>query len=711
MAETVNKIRNADFSRGRPAPVHWQWRATAPGARWERGGNGPSGNAGGITIFTESAEGRTLWSQEVACKGGEFYRADVTLRCNLSGTGYTGFVLTVEPIVAGRRWERPWMTPALRRADGSVTIRAFFEAPSDVRRVRLSVGVIEASGRVDIETVRFTPILEPDAVSHILALPPPPSAHPQRCVAGGVCICSDAVDDRPISGLLAEYFGRSKVHTLSPAELRPDAVRADALLLPDPTPPPRIRSLAALKRLARDRIVVVSLPAFAALSGGAAMLRRIEQVDDPIHAKVTVADHATRGFALHDVFPYAWAGRAAGSFAQNQFRKTNTFAAFCHRHHFVTMMTSMCEREATSDQPICLQRPTEGGGLFVLDIEPVEASSSSLGEPTLAMHFLLSILGQTQASLGQFVVPARKEVQFRDLIRETAVRVEQFVVHDADVPADEVTEQLVTIGPEDGSYGPPLRPKPVILVRSGLTSGDVESAYGAFIWFKELVRPEPYLCPYAQALASQYRFAWIPSAARWEWGDGWRRSERRPSCTTIEMEGAKVAALIDLVSRPINRVRVVLARNDEFYGRCAVWLPRLFGAFKPGRYFALAVPEGDAFCDRSRFAWRRVQHNLEVVADETAFTDQAHRDALAAGGRVIRLELPGGDADFVANSIQRTDLAATLLEQVIGLQYGLIAVNRQAATVRFDGFPPVGPGKALIVIRDDPAQEAVSRVG
>ena len=52
--------------------------------------------------------------------------------------------------------------------------------------------------------------------------------------------------------------------------------------------------------------------------------------------------------------------------------------------------------------------------------------------------------------------------------------------------------------------------------------------------------------------------------------------------------------------------------------------------------------------------------------------------------------------------MESTDLLASLLEQVIGLHYGLIAVNRSLAPVQMDGLPPVAPGAALIVDRQDP---------
>ena len=41
-------------------------------------------------------------------------------------------------------------------------------------------------------------------------------------------------------------------------------------------------------------------------------------------------------------------------------------------------------------------------------------------------------------------------------------------------------------------------------------------------------------------------------------------------------------------------------------------------------------------------------------------------------------------------------------EHVVGLQYGLIAVNRRPQTVTLNGFQPIKPGQALILERAEP---------
>jgi len=165
----------------------------------------------------------------------------------------------------------------------------------------------------------------------------------------------------------------------------------------------------------------------------------------------------------------------------------------------------------------------------------------------------------------------------------------------------------------------------------------------------------------------------------------------------VTIENAEIAAIIDLVACPTNEVGIVLPSHEGSYRRYVDWLPRTFEAFPPGAHFAPTVDDGDGFTDLDRIAWRRAHHRLQMIVDTDAFDSDAHRAAIASGGQVIRIEVPGCDRDFCARSIERTDLVATLLEQVVGLQYGIIAVNRRPDTVNFDGFGPIAAGEALVL--------------
>lgn len=662
-----------------------------------------------MTIMQERSEGASFWSQVVVCKPGEHYRIEATVTCDLAPREKTddleprGFVLAVEPWAEDQPGGDRRMTPGVTRSSKPIAVRTYYRAPDRIRRLKLSVGLVKARGTVHIHDVRFIQILEPDETAHILAIPPPPHAVKAPRVAKRVAVCSQNAQRRPVTRLLAACFGESKVAALTPERLQTRSLAVDAILLPDAVPPPSIRSLTGLTRLAEQRIVVISLPAFTKLVGEVLSLRRVEQDDDPIHAKVMYANYATRGFALDDVFPYAWCKERVGGFVQNQYRRTDAFKAFCKKHRVEVLLASMCDRDVTSNRAICLYKDTPGGGLFVLDIEPVEADPSTYSEPVLAMHILLSILGQNQTHLGQYVSPEKTESEFRGQIREMSARFEHFVVHEADLPIGEVTEQLVTIGREDQTYGLPLVPKPIILVRSGLTSGDHESIYGAFVWFKQFVRGEPDPCSYARPLASQFRLAWVPCVARWESRDGWIRTHRRPTApTTIETGRSYIAVLIDVVSRPVGQPRVVFAKESESFRHSRAWLPSLAAAFPPGPGFGLYPNCSEPFCDRDALTWQRGQYDVQVVVDSALFKSDAHRQVLAAGGELIRVEIPAHEADFVAYSILSTDLTAILLEYVIGLQYGLIAVNRRPTVVRFNALPPVKPGEAVLLDHRDP---------
>jgi hypothetical protein len=180
----------------------------------------------------------------------------------------------------------------------------------------------------------------------------------------------------------------------------------------------------------------------------------------------------------------------------------------------------------------------------------------------------------------------------------------------------------------------------------------------------------------------------------------------------IEADGNPMACLIDLVSVPLNRVRVLVPNLRSAYQRYAEWLPPLWKAFFATPFYYPGVPAGHGFTDQDEFDWRRYQSEVSVEADESVFNEQIHRDTQSAGGSVIRIEVPGHDTNFPAYSILRTDVVATLLEQVIGLQYGLIAVNRGSTTVRLDSMKPIRPGESLILPEDDLVLAGkVARVG
>ena len=703
MHRNVNRVRNADFSRGIAAPAYWDCITKGAGAHWGRPVCKGTEKPSGVEIHSTGISSDACLKQAIACTPKQFYRVEATVTCELTAADEsTGLMLTVQPLRDGRPAGRRLATPGLHRSSGPIAIRAVFQAPRGVRQVNVAIHLTNAVGSARVHHVRFINIMEPEAESHVLAIPPLPPAAPRTREVRFVCICSDRANTRPISGVLREFLGELRVRTGRPEEFANDEVNADAVLIPDAAPPPAVRSLKALMRLAGEKIVIISLPAFASLSRGALRVRRIEQPDDPIHARVVYFNHATEGFALHDAFEYAWRGKTPGSFVQHQLLTGTAQRSFCNRHGLITLLDSLCDTDATSGRPVALYKPFTHGELFVLDIEPTECVASTRGETILPVHLLLSIMGKTSSGIGQYAVPAQTEAELRTYIRDMADRFETCVVHDADAPVNEVKDQLVTLGDCNGGLGHLRSERPVILVRSGLVEGDAESVYGALAWFKQLVRAIPPFSTYVEALAARYQVAWVPCAGPWEVLEGWHIT---PGGATADVEIhtriTNIAALIDVVSRPIERARVVFARDGESYKHYSRWLPELTSAFNRGGCVRLTAPAGDSYCERAHLNWGLAAPQASVKIDATVFGGRAHCAVLEAGGEAIRIEVPGSSADFVANSIHRTGFAAGLVEHAVGLQFGLIALNRGRRPVRLDALPPIAPGRALVVPRDE----------
>ncbi|MCG3132196.1 MAG: hypothetical protein FLDDKLPJ_03029 [Phycisphaerae bacterium] len=707
---SVNRLRNGVLTWTRSGLDRWR-AVAAPGA--PRVAPLPEGGRG-ARIELKSSRSNCGIEQTTALRGGKHLRIEAEVRCELEGNASdSGAGVAAQALDARGRVIREWRTEPILVARRPVRVRAYLQTPQGTVALRVHVGAVRSRGVLDVLGAAVIPILEPEWRSHVLAIPPagPPSASTIRRVA--LCVRDPR---RRLAGLLLAALdgdrGRPRLDLLPAETAVADLERYDAVLLPEDRPPRGLNSIGALLKLAENRVVVASLPATASASRGAMRVRTIEQPDDPMHAYVTSDGPATRGFALHDGFPFAWEGSTPGSFVQRQATRTAVFKAFCDRWELAPLLKSLCNTDAESDRVAGLVRSAGGGGFYALDLLPLEVHPSTLSEPAPLMTLVLNLLGCGAGGLGQFCVPLATEAEFRSLIRETAVRFRGCRVHDADVPAVELRDQIVSFtGAERSvrasSSASPDRADPDrgwIVVRTGRTTGDLESVYAAWMYFKQLVRMTPHVCPYADALLSSARLAWQPLGAAWESAGGFRRNggAPRPEARSglrefLATRGGRLIALIDVVSAPHERVRVVGAGPQRAQAAVADWMPRLWHSFGPPPVFALAPPEGADRADRDAFAWRWHVPPIETACGDVVLDDPVAADARRAGAAVWRLEIPGGDADFVARSIERTAIGATLLEHLIGLHAGLIAVNRRPHPVEFPPFAPVGPGEALVV--------------
>jgi len=693
--DELNRIANPRLAEGRSTPRGWRWTERGAGHSWRRHA-GDNGDAPVMTVRSDRTGGYAGWARRVRCKPGDYYRVEMVVsgRCRPAAEG-AGLVLALQPFRDERPCGHGHELLAPPELPEPAILRAYFHAPEGCRWAELRVGLRNAGGEVCIHEVLMLPILDPEAKSHVHAAPPHRYGCPPPRRVRSVCVCTAAAQPRPIATLLAGALGRRAVSSVAPSALRGGSVDTDAVFFPDPTPPAAVSTMPRLLELAERHLVVLSLPAFARLRGRTADTRTVIQPDDPIHAKVHFATFATHGLAIADVFPWAWRGADRRTFVQRHLRRGADLRAFCKEHGFEILLESVCETDATSGHPVCLYKETTGGGIFVLDVEPAESVATNFDEPDLAMYLLRNILGVDQNALGQYVTAARSAKAFRDEILELRQRYPAAVVTGEDHPDKPRRDQLVQVGCAEQGLGLPLVPRPLILIRTGLRGDDTDGVYGAMFWLKSLVRPEPFACPFAEELVSRFRFAWVPLLADWHAGQGWRRPREVGTFDhDWDFEPGTLAAVIDLTSTPLNRIRVVVS-DKQARRRYAGALPELARACLDGRYYCRSVAPGRPVGDRAAMTWRRQRPALEVAPDrEALFDTDLHQRAAAAGAVSVRLELPGPADDLTTSSIRRTDWAASLLEHIVGLQYGWLVMNRFARPLRVtpprEGLAPEG---------------------
>jgi len=267
------------------------------------------------------------------------------------------------------------------------------------------------------------------------------------------------------------------------------------------------------------------------------------------------------------------------------------------------------------------------------------------------------------------------------------------------------------LGTTRGAVGAGNDHRPLIVIRTGMRGDDLAGIYGTMYYLKQLVRPEPCPTPYARALLERFRLAWIPLSAAWQ-GRRWSDATAAPCVADgLPHLWEKLAAVIDITSAACRELRVVRQHDGPALAGYADQLATLSERFTAGKYFYRATETQPAPGHRDAFAWRWQRFTPIVAVQPELFDSECHRSAAALGAELIRIELPASNTDFICNSIWRTDLAATTLEHVIGLQFGMLAMNRRSQPVRYPGHPPIAPGQALEINAVDDRSLRAARAG
>ncbi len=696
MLAELNRIKNADFSEGQRKPRSWKWTAADENVDWRSMPKSTNGHLSGMEVECTDARSGGFWSQKFRCKKDQYYRVEVVVSCECKGDD-GGLVVQLLPFDREKNPLKPFAFEPLQQAH-EYTLRGYFKAEEGIASVEMQIGLRNAEGMARIHDVRVIPIIEPECRSHPAAIPPPPYAHNPPSRAQSISIITDN-SNRPIVELLAKHFGETHIATHAPKGLPTKALQADAVLILDANLPPAVTSVKMLDALAKDRIVIMSTQCFEKISNGHILTKLVKQIDDPFHARVLHSNYVTAGFALYDQLPFAGRSDHSSQMYQRQFRQNKVFKDFCKKHDFEVLLDSVTDSETSSEKPIALYKRTDGGAIVVMDIDPVEVVESSLHESVPVMNLILSALGVSQQTLGQFVAVSRSQEEYHSHLCDMVDRFPALAWPEERRPADHEQPAIITVGRDRETVGLPIVERPAIIVRSVLNGGDLDAAYGMMLWVKSMLRPAPFVSPYAHTLNRNFRIAWLPHGAHvGRWG-GWDvNDDAERHDIDAEFEQGTLAAWIDVTTSPVHEVKVTIHNSEEVAKRLAP-LPELMDQLIGNRHFYQSPQEG---ADRSRIeniGWRLDSLKTCVATADTDFDDPIHRSAAAADAALIRIEIPASHSAPLGDSIWKTDWSALLMEQVFGLMMGMLVVNRDSTPMPFDWPTPLGHLRDRAIMR------------
>ena len=281
----------------------------------------------------------------------------------------------------------------------------WFETPAESTHFQLRFAASAAAGAFD--HIGIFPISERAAVSHPAANIPPGAHRPPNHIRRVVLPASL----ESIAGDLAELELEIAAEPASRRALI-ERVRDSAWIL-DPEWVKRLRlGWGDLERLASLSWMIADLETVAGLlredRGVKADVKRIRSDRDIPCAKVVYADVATRGFALHDVLPYATVD-SDGRFGMRTMTGDRSWRRYADEFAFATLLSYAQSSNEKYPDVLSAARPIGGGELIATDLPWLLAGAHGpLVAPRLARHLLAMHLAGPLDERLQYWVPSRE---------------------------------------------------------------------------------------------------------------------------------------------------------------------------------------------------------------------------------------------------------------------------------------------------------------
>jgi len=298
---------------------------------------------------------------------------------------------------------------ALHGDDSPAELLGWVTSPPDASHLQLHLEDLHYAAL--FEQVVLHPVAERDPKCHPLANVPPPASYCPPFPLHKVWLPSSL-------GGLAALLPEQDVGLLEPPdsiERLAQRVRRSAWVLDPAWAKALAISWNDLRRLAENSWMIVDLVTLATLleRAGAATTRVVvrRSAHDIMSARVEYADVPTRGFALQDVFPYAWLPSPT-EFAARVLLANRSWKRFADDAGFATLLASETPWEDLGGDVLSAACPVGGGELIATDLPWLVAGRCGrLLAPRLAAHALRMHLG----------APLREGVRYWNRWEETGI--------------------------------------------------------------------------------------------------------------------------------------------------------------------------------------------------------------------------------------------------------------------------------------------------
>lgn len=269
-----------------------------------------------------------------------------------------------------------------------------------------------------------------------------------------------------------------------------------------------------LRCLADERPVLLSLAAFAAAANasapGTAVLRVARRRNRPLCAMVCDSSFITRGFALNDVFCYAWKDATRGLYLQQRIVCGPRLTAFCRRERLVAVLTADSPAGRGTDHPLLLHRTGRRGFLVVADIEPPAGFEAARPVRPYHARLLGQMLGWTEPYSGQYAVSPACRQEFEQIIS---------LFCDRFPPARWVPAKETRNSPPFGWMSIPARtiasdvlsrPQRTIRIRTGFAADQWDVVMGVLMCLKQMLGRPTCASDWMAGPPSGFAIQWIP---------------------------------------------------------------------------------------------------------------------------------------------------------------------------------------------------------